>query len=160
METSIGYGQIEQDDAYNVFTFITEVFSQFVAPGFSQEGVEEFLKYIQPDTIIDHLASDHFGIMAQAGSKIIGIIMVRGYSHVALFFVSSHYQRKGVGRELLRAALDQCRSHGANTKRITVNASINSVNAYRKLNFKPENTEQCVNGIRFIPMALSNSSYQ
>lgn len=155
MDTPIEYRPIKQGDASQVFTFITEVFNQFVAPGFSQEGIEEFLRYIQPDTLVDHLTNNHFGFMAHIGSKIIGVIMVRDYNHVALFFVASQYQRKGVGRALLRSALEYCRSHDVKTVNVTVNASPNSINAYKELNFEPTDIEQCVNGIRFVPMALS-----
>ena len=155
MDTPIEYRSIKQGDASQLFTFITEVFYQFVAPGFSKEGVEEFLRYIQPDTLVDHLASNHFGLMANFGSKVIGVIVMRDYNHVALFFVAAEYQRKGVGRALFKMALERCKSHDVKIPSITVNASPNSAEAYKKLNFQPTDIEQCVNGIRFIPMALS-----
>ena len=80
--------------------------------------------------------------------------MVRDYNHVALFFVESQHQRKGIGRELLRIALEHCRLHDEETSHVTVNASPNSINAYKRLNFEPTDKEQCVNGIRFIPMSM------
>jgi GNAT superfamily N-acetyltransferase len=80
--------------------------------------------------------------------------MVRDHKHVALFFVDSEHQRRGIGRELFRKALEHCSRHDFSTSQITVNASPNSVNAYKNLNFKPTSKEQCINGIRFVPMTM------
>ena len=146
---------MEQGDENQVFTFIADVFNQFVAPEFSQVGIEEFMKYIQPDALINHLKSNHFGLIAALRSKIIGVIVVRNYNHIALFFVDSRYQRMGIGRELFHKALKICDRREEKASQVTVNASPNSINAYKKLNFEPTDREQCVNGIRFIPMALS-----
>lgn len=154
MDTPIEYRPIKQGDATQIFDFITEVFNQFVAPEFSQEGIAEFLEYIQPNTLAGYLESNHFGFMAYVGPEIAGVIVVRDDNHVALFFVASQYQRKGVGRTLFRMVLSHCRSRDVTTTGITVNASPNSVNAYKKLNFEPTDIEQCVNGIRFVPMVL------
>jgi ribosomal protein S18 acetylase RimI-like enzyme len=154
MDIQIKYRRMKQGDEKQVFTLIKGVFSQFVAPEFSQEGIEEFLKYIQPDALISHLKSNHFALIAALGSKIIGVIAVRDYNHVALFFVDYRYQRMGIGKELFHNALEVCKRHEVKTSQITVNASPNSIDAYKKLNFEPTDKEQCVNGIRFVPMIL------
>lgn len=154
MDTPIEYRKLEKGYVNQVSAFIKSVFNQFVAPEFTQEGIDEFMKYIQPDTLINHLEKNHFGILASVKTKIIGIIIVRDYKHLALFFVDSQFQQKGVGKKLFRRALEHCSIHDGKSLQITVNSSPNSVNAYRKLNFKPTDKEQCVNGIRFVPMAM------
>lgn len=154
MDTPIEYRKLEKGFVNQVSAFIKSVFNQFVAPEFTQEGIDEFMKYIQPDTLINHLEKNHFGILASVKTKIIGIIIVRDYKHLALFFVDSQFQQKGVGKKLFRRALEHCSIHDGKSLQITVNSSPNSVNAYRKLNFKPTDKEQCVNGIRFVPMAM------
>lgn len=154
MDLQIEYSRMKQGDESQVFNFISGVFNQFVAPEFSQEGIDEFMKYIQPDELVKHLKSNHFGLMASFKSEIIGAIVVRNYNHVALFFVDARYQRKGIGRELFRMALEICNNQEIKPSQITVNASPNSGNAYKNLQFEATDTVQCVNGIRFIPMAL------
>ena len=154
MDFQIEYRRMKHGDESQVFNFITGVFNQFVAPEFSQEGIDEFMKYIQPDALVNHLKKNHFGILASVGSKIIGVIMAREYNHVALFFVDSQHQRRGIGRELFRKALEYCSRHDVNTSQITVNTPSNSVNAYKNLNFEPTDKEQCINGIRFVPMTM------
>lgn len=154
MNIPIIYRRMKQGDEKQVFTFIKGVFNQFVAPEFSQEGIDEFIKYIQPDALISHIKSNHFALIATLGSEIIGVIALRDYNHVALFFVDHRYQRKGIGRELFHKALEVCEHHEINTSQITVNAAPNSIDAYKKLKFKPTDKEQCVNDIRFVPMTL------
>ncbi len=154
MGIPIIYRRMKQGDKEQVFSLIKGVFNQFVAPEFSQEGIDEFMKYIQPVALDSHLKVNHFALIAGLGSEIIGVIVLRDYNHVALFFVDHRYQRKGIGRELLYKALEVCNRREVNTSKITVNASPNSIDAYKKLNFEPTDKEQCVNGIRFVPMTI------
>ncbi len=154
MDTTIDYLNIKPANANQIYSFIAEVFNQFVAPSYSKDGIEEFMKYIQPNELVKHLETNHFGFKALSGSKIVGVIILRDNKHIALFFVDSQHQKKGIGKELFRNALSQCRHNDGNVSRITVNASPNSVDAYKKFNFEPTDKEQCVNGIRFVPMSL------
>ncbi len=154
MDTSIEFRPMKPGDEISVFIFISDVFHRFVAPEFSQKGIEEFLSYIQPDALVEHLKKDHFGLIASDSSKILGVIVVRNYYHVALFFVDSQHQHMGIGRALLSHAIEQCRLHDVNTSHVTVNASPNSIKAYERFNFKPTGKEQCINGIRFVPMSM------
>jgi GNAT superfamily N-acetyltransferase len=150
----IEYRRIQKSDVNQVSAFIEGVFNQFVAPEFSQDGVDEFMKYIQPDALVNHLSKNYFGIIALVGAEIIGTIVMRDYSHVALFFVDSQHQRLGIGTALFRRALEHCCRHDVNITHITVNSSPNAVTVYKKINFEPTDKEQCVNGIRFVPMVM------
>jgi GNAT superfamily N-acetyltransferase len=142
-------------EASQVSTFISDVFHQFVAPGYEREGIESFMQYIQPEALQCHLRENHFTLIAESGEEIIGAIEIRDFSHVALFFVADRFQRKGVGKALLRQAVEICRQHESNLSQITVNASPNSVDAYETLGFKPVDQERCVDGIRFVPMTCN-----
>jgi hypothetical protein len=62
-----------------------------------------------------------------------------------MLFVQSSLQRSGIARALLASAGD------ANCE-FTVNSSPNAVSAYERLGFRITGSEQCVHGIRFIPM--------
>jgi GNAT superfamily N-acetyltransferase len=154
MDKPIVYRDMKRGEEGLVFTFVSGVFNEFVAPQYSQEGVEEFMKYIQPEELSSRTQGNHFSLIAELDSEIVGVIEIRNYSHVALLFVDSRFQRKGVGRELLRKAMEICRRNELSLSQVTVNASPNSVTAYERMGFKPTDAEQCVNGIRFVPMAL------
>lgn len=153
-DPQIEYRTMRPNDADQVFNLITDTFHQTVAPGFSQEGIDEFLTCIQPDILVDHLEKHHAGFLALLDTRIVGMIMLRNDEHISLFFVDPEFQRQGIGRALMRLALAHRGNHEPEAAKITVNASPNSVNAYKRLGFEVMDTEQCLNGIRFVPMAL------
>ena len=80
---------MKRGDGTKVSEFISVVFSEFVAPAFSQDGIDEFMNYIKPDTIESQLKENHFGFIATFEEKIVGIIEVRNNNHVALFVLTA-----------------------------------------------------------------------
>lgn len=154
MDSQIKYRRMTQGDETKVSEFISVVFNEYVAPRFSQDGIDEFMKYIKPDAIEAQLKENHFAFIATLGEKILGIIEVRNNNHVALFFVDGNFQRKGIGKKLLQKALELCSSNDTEFSKMTVNAAPNSTMAYEAMGFESIGIEQCINGIRFFPMAL------
>jgi len=130
------------------------VFNEFVAPLYSQEGVSEFLRYIDPDLLSKRAKSNHFVLMAESDNKLVGIIEVRDFNHISLLFVLREVQRKGIAKQLLDEALKTCSQHNPNLPHITVYSSPNSVEAYENLGFRSEGSEELDRGIRYIPMKL------
>jgi GNAT superfamily N-acetyltransferase len=138
---------------------VVRIFDDLVAPVYSQEGVNEFLEYARPDAFLRRLQRNHFVLLATVQDRIVGMIEIRDNSHVSLFFVDRSFQHKGIGRELLRRALEVCQGHESELREVTVNASPNSVQIYARLGFRPTRSEQVVNGIRFTPMTLEDISH-
>ena len=113
------------------------------------------MKYAQPEELAGRLKEDAVILVAEFGSEIIGVIDILNYSHVALLFVDARFQRRGIGRELLQKALEICCQEEPGLSKVTVNSSPNAVTAYETIGFEPTDIEQCVNGIRFVPMSLN-----
>jgi GNAT superfamily N-acetyltransferase len=155
MDGAIAFRYMEFGEESEVFELISRVFNEFVAPGYSNEGIEEFMKYAQPEELAGRLKEDQVILVAELGSEIIGVIDILNCSHVALLFVDARFQRRGIGKELLRKALEICRQEEPSLSKVTVNSSPNAVTAYEKIGFEPTDIEQCVNGIRFVPMSLN-----
>ncbi len=128
---------------------IARVFREFVAPLFAAEGQREFLAYAGPARLAARLGRNHRILVAITGRRIVGVIEVRGRSHVSLLFVEGADQRRGIARGLLRAAFQDA---GGARRRITVNASPNSVAAYERLGFRVQGPERAKKGVRFRPM--------
>ncbi len=141
-----------EEDA--VHSLVAGCFNSFIAPGYSQEGVDKFYEYVQPECIRLRSGDGHFLLVAVADGVIAGIIEVRNYDHVSLFFVDERCQGQGVGRSLFEAALELCRGHDPALASLTVNSSPYAVPVYGKLGFRPVEPEKVVNGIRFTPMKL------
>jgi GNAT superfamily N-acetyltransferase len=131
-----------------------EVFDEFVSPFYSQEGREEFHRYAATEALQERNRRDHATLIAESGGRIVGMLHLRQWQHVAMLFVARSHQRGGVGRALLRAAAELVRQHDPSSCRLTVNSSPNAVAAYRRLGFSLVGPEQVIRGIRFLPMEI------
>ncbi|RYD87086.1 MAG: GNAT family N-acetyltransferase [Sphingobacteriales bacterium] len=58
-----------------------------------------------------------------------------------------------MGRGLLAAAIAHS---GDAPSEFTVSSSPNAVSAYQRLGFRVAGSEQCIHGIRFVPMTLKH----
>lgn len=142
MEYSIR--KLESIDTKAALSLVYKVFMEYEAPDYTEEGVEEFGKTMQDEEYLSGLCM--YGAFAL--EKLIGVIATRSEgTHIALFFVDSGFQGKGVGRSLFQTVTAECASN-----RITVNSSPYAVPIYKKLGFTQTDTEQSVNGLRFTPM--------
>lgn len=126
-----------------------EVFDQFVAPHYQTEGVAEFHRYASAAALSQRHKSGHITLVAEHSGELVGMLHLREPRHVSMLFVRSSRQRGGIARGLLTAA--GALAGDANCE-FTVNSSPNAVAAYARLGFRITGAEQCVHGIRFVPM--------
>jgi len=131
-----------------------EVFTEFVSPDFPAEGIKEMKRYLSPDLLAERLRSDHFVLLGESDSQLLGVIEVKDFIHVTLLFVAGESQRRGIGRQLLAEALKICRRNRPGLSEVTVNSLPNAVEAYEVLGFHAKGPEEEERGIRFIPMKL------
>lgn len=133
---------------------IIRVFDEFIAEGYSPEGVQEFLTYVTPEALARRAQENHFALVAAAGDRIVGVIEVRACDHVSLLFVDKAFQGQGISRTLLEQALVHCIESNPDLQEVSVNSSPYAVPIYEKLGFRATEPEQTVHGIRFTPMIL------
>lgn len=128
---------------------VWRVFAEFEALEYSDEGIAEFQSFIKPDAVRLRLKQNAFCLWgAYEGDTIVGVIASRLPCHIALLFVEKTYHRRGIAKALYQAVLDY---YGEEVE-MTVNSSPYALEAYRHLGFVETDTEQVVNGLRFIPM--------
>lgn len=152
----------EQDLVYAT-RLVWDVFSEFEAPGYEQQGVDEFRRYIESNAVATRMNTGELKLWGGfEGGVLTGVIAIRerepgapktdfnGYGHISLLFVRKEYHRRGQARALFETAKQACAESGA--KEITVNSSPYAVEAYRRMGFAPTDEERCVNGIRYTPM--------
>jgi GNAT superfamily N-acetyltransferase len=134
---------------------ISDVFHEQVAPLYSQEGVRTFLEYIAEEDLARRASRDHelLGVENRDTGELLGVAELRRANHIALLFVRSDSQKKGVGRMLLDYIRSSCRMRGRRV--ITVNAAPNAVDAYTAMGFVAQGPEQEQEGIRSVPMIRS-----
>ena len=139
-----------------VSLLIAEIFTEHIAPFYSERGCREFGRYTDDDAMKERAEHDHLRLVAETGDPgpaLVGMVEIRDYRHVCLLFVDTKYQKLGIGRCLLERALSACRKQGSGE--VTVNSSPNAVSVYRRFGFSRVGPEQEVNGIRFVPMKKS-----
>lgn len=144
--------KLEKNDLKNALDLVWTVFEEFEAPEYSEEGIEEFRKFIQYTYIVEKFDKGElcfWGCMD--GDDLTGVIATRGMSHISLLFVKKEYHRRGMARELFQTVKERCENLNS-ISRITVNSSPYAVEIYHRLGFVDTGIEQTVNGIRFTPM--------
>lgn len=157
MDKSLTYRFMNPADVVDVSELVVRVFNQFIAPGFSPEGVQEFYRYIQPSAFLERQKNYHFALISMAQKQVVGVIEVRNYNHVSLLFVAPEFQRRGIAKEIFHRALQICLSNEPQLSQISLKSSSYAVPIYEKLGFHPTGEKQIINGIGFIPMVLKIS---
>ena len=154
MEKGIIFREIHQGEETKVYRVIIDCFNEFIASGYSDEGVAEFEKYVEPDRMRERLSQGNFIIVALKHEIIVGVIEVRSNNHIALLFVEKKHKHRGIAKKLIELAVRKCKQRKSDVGAIEVNSSPYAIPFYEKLGFVKINTEQLVNGIRFTPMTL------
>lgn len=154
MTTKPCFRRLTAKDAEQAMALVLRVFDEFVAPEFSSEGSREFRKYANAEAACERLASGNILLGCETGEGLAGIMELRNNSHIVFFFVDGACQRSGLGKTLLDHAVSLLRKINPTLAAVTVNASPNAVEAYRRFGFQPTDSMQEHNGIRHLPMQL------
>lgn len=140
--------QLESFEIEEAVSLIWEVFLQFEAPDYSDEGIRSFKEFIENEEILKTL--EFFGAFEQDELK--GVIATNeNRKHICCFFVKAKYHRQGIGRKLWEYVL----KHSSRNV-FTVNSSPYAVPVYHKLGFTDTDTEQLSDGMRYTPMKFVN----
>ena len=93
--------KIEENERENALDLVWNVFREYEAPDYSDEGVGEFYKSIHDENYLSKLCL--YG--AFISETLIGVIATRSEgTHIALFFVDGRHQGKGIGKALFQTA--------------------------------------------------------
>jgi len=145
-------------DEFAAAELVYKTFLNEIADSISREGASNFYDYIQPDSILDRLASNYRMEIAVLIDKLLGVIEIRDCSHISMLFVDEACRNRGIARELVRTALNSCHKENPSLQAITANSLPGTVPFYEKLGFSKDGPEQENNGIRIVPMKLEFSN--
>ena len=124
---------------------IWEVFLEYEAPNYTEEGIEEFRRSINDQEWVSK--KKFYGYYQD--NKLIGVIATNTINHISLLFVDGNYHKHGIGRDLYNYI-----KKFNNTGYFNVNSSIYGHEFYKRIGFVDLKEEQCVHGIRFYPMKI------
>ena len=142
--------ELKLENLEEAIRVIEITFLKFEAPDYSKEGVENFFKFANYETIKEHLNRNMKMYVAKVNKKIVGVIGYRDNSHINLLFVLEEYQHNGIAKALYNLVIEKCKN--ADKKKITVNSSPYAHNVYLKFGFIDDNQMKEVDGIKFYPM--------
>ena len=151
---SIEYRQMLPGEEVSVCNLIEEVFNEFIAPDYTEFGIQEFFEFANPQYMKVRVEHGNYILVALDGNKLIGIIEIDSNNHISLLFVKTDYQKRGIGRKLLELSINYCQRTNPSLGYIDVNSSPYAIEIYKKLGFLQMNTQQEVNGVRFTPLKL------
>lgn len=137
--------KIRDEEMKDAIELVWNVFSKYVAPDYSKEGIMEFEKTINDEAWTKE--KDFYG--AFENNKIYGVIATKDKHHIALFFVDGEKHGLGIGKNLYNFT-----KNFNPDNYYTVNSSPYAKEIYGSLGFKEVDKEMCVHGIRFIPMKV------
>ena len=119
---------------------IWEVFLQFEAPDYSDEGIQSFKDFIENDEILKTL--EFFGAYEQDELK--GVIATsENRKHICCFFVKAKYHRQGIGRTLWEYVLNHSERNVFTVNLILsrlVDTFFSRISLTMQLSPKPHNT--------------------
>ncbi|MCY6370704.1 GNAT family N-acetyltransferase [Clostridium ganghwense] len=142
------------EELERVLALVYNVFMEFEAPDYSEQGIKAFGDFIEFNSIKNMIQDNILNFwVCYDKEKIVGVIATKKVSHICMLFVDKNYHRKGIARNLFETILSTVKNN-PKIKEITVNSSPYAVEFYHKLGFKDVNSEQNVDGIRFTPMKL------
>jgi GNAT superfamily N-acetyltransferase len=143
----------EKSEAEAISRFVSDLAVTHIGPTLSGEGLENLLKSMDAEATIARMTDGFSHWVALEDCAILGIAVVKPPSHIYHLFVRSDRQRSGIGRRLMNEAL-RFVSDRYGSATVTVNSSLNAVDAYRRFGFR-EAGDEVVDGagVRFQPMS-------
>ncbi len=139
-------------DAVGAARVAVRCFETSIRPYYTPEGCQLFGAYILPDEIAKRQADDCLMVVAVSGGELVGVLELRDFAHLSMFFVDPDFQSCGIGRRLLQRAFTLLRKLHPKQRELTVFSAPGAVDVYRHLGFEVNGEEQFLSGVHYIPM--------
>ena len=138
--------QLFNNEKDKAFLFVKKVYIECKDESYSEQGIETFCNFVNNKEI-----TKSFKVYGAFENDILkGLIATDSQkSHICLFFVDKVSQGKGIGKELMKAVINNNEN-----SYITVNSSRYGVPIYEKLGFIKIEDEKEQDGLKFTPMKL------
>jgi len=80
-------------------------------------------------------------LVAESGQRVLGVVLVKEFWNLCSLFVATEHQGRGVGKALVRAAIEACRERSQGPE-VRLNAAPSAVLFYAALGFEPRESKQ------------------
>lgn len=141
-----------RDEWEDAMSLAWRTFLRFEADVYSPEGVKNFENFITDSTLYRMFVVGSYQMfVALDEKKIVGMLTLRGGTHISLLFVDEKYHRRGIGRALMEYLSNYLLTE-MQASRVTVNASPYGVEFYHRLGFRDLRPQEKRDGIIYTPM--------
>lgn len=144
--------RVSLENLDRAFDLVWNTFMEFVAPDYSNEGIETFkVSFIDNCGFKDNFKNNK-QIMYGAYSKevLVGILSISSNNTISCAFVDKNYHRKGIGTKLFEHLILELKDRNVN--KITLNASPYAVPFYHYIGFNDLDVQKDYKGILYTPM--------
>ena len=149
---AIVYEEMVPGEEQAVCDLVERVFTELVAPGYEQEGIDAFLGFANPAALAERVRSGSFVLVAKQPGKLVGTLEFVLPNRIAMLFVTLREQ--GIAKALVTHAIEKARSKDSTISKVTVHSSPYAEAAYQKMGFRRIGTARIEDGIRYVPMEL------
>lgn len=141
------------------FQVIWDTFCEFVAPDYTQEGIDCFYSEFIKGEKFRKKFTDGTEVMygAYIDDELVGVLSISVMNKVSCVFVKGKYHRIGIGKNLFENVIEVLKQQGATE--IRLNASPYAVPFYHAIGFQDTDVQSSYNGILYTPMVLSLDEY-
>lgn len=144
--------EVDYRDINQAVELVRNVFSEFVAPDYSEQGKIAFENYINSLKNEDLKPQNKNMWACYEKGKIVGVIATRNISHIFLMFVDKLHHKKGIAKYMFNFILNEIKKYHGEVTQITVSSSPYAIKAYESLGFVKTGEQQEKDGIIFTSM--------
>ena len=136
---------------------VWNVFAQYEAPRLPDEAVEEFWSTVDYEYMIHRFGDGTVRLWgAFDNGTLAGVCVIRELRQVLMLYVAGDYQGQGVGTNLLKKAVIDCKKADESLSRLTVLSTLQAQGFFEKQGFVQFGEEEVISGCCFVPMALES----
>ena len=150
MEYKIRIVEFEQTD--DALKLIWRTFLEFVAPDYSEEGIETFKTgFIENINFKNKFKSGLEKMYGAYDNQIlVGVVSISVNNHISCVFVDKKFHRNGIATMLFNQVISDLKQR--QVKKMQLNASPYAIQFYHSIGFKDLDEQQEFHGILYTPM--------
>lgn len=146
------YREMKAGEEQTVCDLVARVFNEYVASDYGQDGIEEFFRFANPESMKERMQSGGFVLVAVQDDSIVGMLEFFPPNMVALLFVTVRHQ--GIAKKLLAHSIEKACILDPNFSKLLAHSSPYAEPIYQKMGFRKTGSVKTENGITYIPMEL------
>ena len=142
-----------EDDVERISQFVSGLAQTHIRPTLAPGGIEVLLDGMSAAANRARIEQGFYYVLAEFAEALVGLAALKPPSHLYYLFVATEHQGHGIGRFLFQHLRQRVKRKWGSPA-MTVNASLNAIEIYHRLGFRPVGDIRAIDGVRFQPMQI------